>query len=386
MTVKYHFHFAALHAQHGPLGAATLEDNVDAIIWQMKDLGHTVTRYDQGDKGMLSGDNVINVIFEAFNENTARWVLANKAEGAKIACIVTENPTGMTWNGINQGKAGERMVDRMRWFKHLLDRGAFAALWHFVPHADDQLRKVHGNIAHLEIGWSDLRDAEIERNWQAMGWVRGDPDNPLTATVDRHTFGYAPGEPLHPYGFFGGATPRRKEMLAQLETLTGAKVHTLSIGAQIDKHTGQYTVDAGKALQTDYAPRDVRDRTMSNARVLIGPAAFARWGIFSASRGLTCILLRRAHVAEQTEPSVWHEILGDGYAGRFGKKFLERCRDMLPYWHQLAALQRKRCKELLPAHKTIGPVIDKTVAPLFASNVIHFTPKAAASAALADAA
>lgn len=306
----------------------------------------------------MNGPHTINFLFEAFSERAAKYVLENVKAGAKVCCIVTEDPNEDTWNGIRQGQPGARMKDRMRWFKYLLERNAFCALMYFVPHAEKQLAKWHKNIAHVEIGWSDTREALIEEEFDRLGWVRGDAYNPATAEADLKAFGFVPGEPEHPFGFFGGKTPRRNDLLGQIEA-RGYHIHTLSKGIEYDLKTGQAIIDYDRALKQDYGPRDIRDRAMTNAKILLGPAAFAKWGIFSASRALTCMVLRRAHVAEKTKPSVWHEILGDGYIDRFGPAFVDGAIKLLPRWRELAQEQRARCKELLPASKTIGPAVEK---------------------------
>lgn len=322
-----HFHFSLF--QHGKLGTATLDDVVAALGEQLRDLGHTLSRYDGTDRGLCPADAGINILFEGFGPNSSRSVVANLDAGARIVVIVTEAPTGDTWNDVREGnpavnpKAIPLMRDRMDEFQKIAHR--FEALWCLVPGAAAKLRHLNPNAIDLELGHSPHREAQMR------AIVKAHPE-----IADRPEFDF---------GFFGGKTAHRAVMIDRMRSM-GSSVHTLSEG------------DADlRALTTDYGDRSRRDAEMLRCKVMLNPLAMANGKIVSSSRNVTALHLFRPVICEDPgTPSIWKQIV------RFAspETFTLNARLMVKRWREEHAEQTERFRRLLPPEATVGRAIAET--------------------------
>lgn len=360
------FH-TSLNWQHGKIGAATLEDNARALGWQARDLGHQWSQevIDPDEIKRLTGGALkfpandprglsflesvqfpgqptiypINLVFEGFGERTCKEVEAQVKRGVRVIIIVTERPTGPTWNGIKSDFMGARMRDRMRWFKRLAPQ--VEALWCFVPGAAKDLLSVNPNAVDLEIGYSRARELVWDELFERQGYDRVDP--------------------LYDFGFFGGLTERRHNIIDAIEK-RGYKVHTPSVGMRgmkADKDGKMSASEFTKIAQKDYGSIDVRNQMMVNCKVLIHPAAKSKWGIFSASRGVTCMNLRRPMVSEPTLPTIWENIVK--FSPGFQESFIDTCEAVLHNWKPERDRQQEAFKRILAPEHTLGRAIEATI-------------------------
>lgn len=315
-----HFHFSLF--QHSKLGKATLEDVVDTLIWMIVDLGHTVSRFDGVDKGFLVGDNCYNIVFESFGEQSGPSTARQIDAGAKVICIVTENPTRNTWNNIKTGFYAERWGH----FKRLAPR--FHALWCLVPGAADKLRYMNRNGVDIELGYSAIREKKFL-------------DIPAV-----QAFNNSGTKPLYDFGFFGGLTERRRRTFDRMRE-QGCNIHMLSKGI-----TAEFLKDFDAALMADYVDPAKRNGAMLNCKVILHPAAHHKWGIVSNSRCVTALHLGKPVVCEPTMPSIWQKIVA--FSSGFDQPFIDLCKDVLNRWEQEREEQLARFRELLPSCVAIG--------------------------------
>lgn len=336
-----HFHICLW--QHGRLGIATMQDNIDALRFQCADLGITTTvDYIEGQPGYRqifgpNNPNVFNIFVECFNRELAHSAV-EASKRFNIILICTERPSPGGWNAAGQDPDIAR---RWAWYKHVAPH--IKGQWCFVPGASAVLKRWNANSVDLDLGWSRIRESRVDE---------------VLATIPDYD------DPPHAFGFYGGLTDDRRDLFEGFAKL-GTPVLTRSTG----RTTAPGKIDKEDALKNDYGDLKERNYLAAKCKVILHPSAFRfdpktdtgkQWGIFSTSRGITALDLRRPLVAEPTRPTIWQDIVE--FSPRPGlQSFHETAMKVLADWKGHRDRQRTRFRELLSPELTLGRAVQETI-------------------------
>lgn len=265
-------------AQHSSAGQRSLEDPVAIVCHQLRALGHRAL-WDPANANFLLGEipknsvkvnneylpagPAFNVLVEGFTPAIVDVIAQYHARGARFLCLATEEPTS---RGFNHGTQRE-MVNRQEAF-HLA-----------APYLD--------GILHLVPG-------QAVTDWYSQ-----------FAPAAYAELGYAPGlvrpssrrDPTFAFGFYGSVTPRRLKILKKLAQRS-----------QRGLPPGTQTV----RVVPDFATREVRDRAMQEAKVIVQIRKFEEMGLVSSSRCNTALCLGRPVVAEPHDVALaapWSDVV-----------------------------------------------------------------------------
>lgn len=353
-TLQPPFFFHICIWNHGRLGIATMQDNIDALRFQCADLGipTTVDYMETGPEAkyfrtIARGPGATNIFVECFNKTQAHQIIELAKSGADITLICTERPAKGGWNA-----AGTDEDIRIRWDWYKVVAPYVARQWCFVPGAAAELRKVFPGtqqpIIDLDLGYSRTREARVDA---------------VLSQIPNYD------EPPCKFGFYGGLTDQRRELFDYFAT-RGTPVLTRSRG-RIAQSEGRKIeqIDIEDALKNDYGDLTERNYLASRCEVILHPsAAFFDprtdngygWGIFSTSRGITAMDLRRPLVAQPTRPTVWRDIVEFAPDFTF-QSFWETAMRVSEDWKGYRDRQRQAFKTLLGPEVTLGRAIESTM-------------------------
>lgn len=334
-------HFHIVLWCHGKIGIATMQDNIDAFQYQCADLGITTsTDHIEGQPWYqsLMRPPAYNIWIECFNGQLANRAINAVKQGCNLVLICTERAAPGGWNS-----AGSDPDIKRRWYWYKEVAPHMLAQWCFVPGSAEQLKRFNPNSMDLDLGYSRLREAAVDK---------------VISQVEEYD------DPPHDFGFYGGLTDDRREMFEGFRKL-GHPVLTKSTG----KTHSPGKIDIEDALKHDYGPLLDRNYLAAKCKVILHPSAFAfdpndksgkQWGIFSTSRAITALDLRRPVVAEPTRPTIWQNIVE--FSPRPGLlSFHDTAMKVLADWKGYRDRQRAKFKELLSPETTLAPVIEQTL-------------------------
>lgn len=293
---------------HDETGAASIDDIMAAISYQLIDLGHDVERHDMA--LTTDGHTHVNIVVEGFDEaNTiAREMERAKKLGGRFIILATERPGPVAFNGWD---ARHPMAGRLRAFPYA---AALAdAIWTLVPGSEDWYRQFNPNVAFTELGWSATREKD------------------LASAAD------AGADPIRDFVFFGLVSDRRRDILRRI-----------SKRASI-----WYPQDADP--RKHFIPFQERDVLTRQSRVVLAPKQRSVWHMVSNSRFSTALHLGRPIIAEpHTTPGIWPKIV------RFSRShgsFIDEAVGMLPDWRGEWARQAEAFRDLLPPARCVGAAL-----------------------------
>ena len=291
--------FSFILANHSALGQQTLFDIVDALGSQLTDLGHTVTLRD---KNLVLDE--INILIEAFDFATADNYRRAAEHGCRFIVIMTERPGKPGFNDSNV--AG--MIERQKAFP-LVAKHAIA-VWCLVPGAAPWVRRFHPNVSDLELGWSDHRYKTV----------------------------FNPSPPMLDFCYYGSMTPRRQNMINQIERRGYKVLH--------NSHADKF--------QT---PRE-RNQMVNACRVVLGIDPFPKWKLVSNSRLATALSCGRPVIAEPPRgPTGWDKV---GVFAKRRSSYVDEAIAMLQNWEEVRDQQIALAKYWLGPDKVTGPVLELT--------------------------
>lgn len=316
--------FSFWMAQHTILGQRSLEDVIQIVIHQLRELGHTAV-WDPANREFLlpnmpfnvSGRSVApspdtyNVLVEGFTPEIAQLIGHFHVQGARFVCLATEEPSDQ---GFNHGTTPE-MAARGRDF--VAAAPYLSAIWHLVPgqHVTDWYAR-HAPSAHVELGY-------------AASLVRRE-----TAAQLRGTFNPAP---RFDFGFYGSLSRRRHALLKRLHASTGKTIK----------------------LVHDFKSGPERDAAMMEAKVILQIRKFEEMGLVSSSRCNRALCIGRPVVAEPHELSrPWDEVVS---FGKTEDDFFARAVAMLSTWRSSHAHQFDRFREKFTPEYCVGRALQATL-------------------------
>lgn len=236
-------------------GRRCIEDLTTIMSAQLMALGHDAR---SSDDGFMTGDDLINVLYESFaDEGTIPTIAAAHADGARFLYIATEEPTDA---GCFNGRLDNAMDARMAAFPEAAHYAE--GILHLTPgvKVTDWYSR-HAPSAYAEIGYAS---SLVHEN-------SGDE-------VPRYTF-----------GFYGQMTPRREWIFGRLADISGYEVVSLPF--------------------ITYSSAE-RDAAMRDVRVILQVRAHDSMPIVSSSRCATALHLGRPVVGEpHGAPGPWGGIV-----------------------------------------------------------------------------
>jgi hypothetical protein len=286
---------------HSHLGQLSLADPCDNIASQLRHLGHNVS----WDNESLIPPPGINLLFEGFDPDLNKQLGELVKEGYRFAVIVTERPTGLTWNDRHDSvEHNRRMIcypeaAKLMLFQLCLVPGTAAVLSKYGPAFDIELACC----------------PQIFRD---------------------HTI-----RPIYDLCHFGSASPRRDELLMALDKK----------GYRVKAHT--FEVVEGESIQANQAKRNV---SIAQSRATIQLKTRRTHNLVSNSRISVSLHLKRQVISEKYDCSTpWHGIIT--FARNYDDLF--RCVDRsLQNWEQGWALQYQRFNDTLTPENQVGAVLD----------------------------
>lgn len=281
---------------HTELGRLSLLDPMLMIARQLEALGHEVVRSDDG----YAIKQAINIVFEGFQSAFVEQKMRPAhAAGARFIIVATEEPTE---KGFNHG-VQHAMVERQQSFPEAARLAE--AIWCLVPRSEPWYSQFGVPASELELGYS-----------AAMMRV------PAT-------------EPIADFGFFGSLSPRREQILKQLNRM-GARI--------VRVHS--------------FPPPEERDRSIAPAKVILQIRPHEQMGLVSSSRCATALFLGRPVIAEPHALSEnWHRII------RFAaneQSFAFEAFSARQNWRALHAEQLRNFQRLLTPEFCVGRALRRT--------------------------
>lgn len=298
------FHWSLFN--HDATGAASIDDIMAAISYQLIDLGHDVQRHDM----MLSSD-FVNIVVEGFDEagHIAHELSRVKKAGGRTVILATERPGEYAFNGWDPDHP---MGGRLRAFPAA---AALAdAIWTLVPGSEPWYRQFNQNVAFTELGWSASR----ERDCAAV----------------------AAPPPETDFSFFGMVSDRRRDILRKI-----SKRATVSF-------------PQGDDLRAHFIPFQERDALVRQAKVVLAIKQRAVWHMVSNSRFSTALHLGRPIIAEpHTTPNVWPGIVK---FSRSHGSYIDEALALRENWQEEWKRQIEAFADILPPEKCVGAAIRET--------------------------
>jgi hypothetical protein len=273
-------------APYNPTG-----DIIAALAAQLSDLGHRHIRH----WGFLPPP-AVNLVLEAFDDNSIAELMRQKANGNILVCVATEMATCATKFGILWNYLIEEEYWRERSVKFVEALPQFDAVWCLVSGTAATLKRWHPKAFDIELGYSPRL---MQKTAQ---------------------------EPAYDFAFFGSRSPRREGIIGEFRR-------------------------AGYSVLTvwDRRAADQRDQILRQARVVLDIRHNEYSPVISTSRIGTALHVGRPVVVEmfgrRTPQRAWLKLI----AAAEPDGFLARAMAVLADWQQEHAAQTARFRRLTAA-------------------------------------
>lgn len=285
---------------HSDQGKSTFFDIVNGISTQLMDLGHEVHRNDK----MMLEPPFINIIFEGFDPWTNEVLLKEGFDKKyNIICIQTEQHGHPGFNS----KPVDELVMRQKFFVQAIPM--ITGVWCLVPGEARWAARFQPHSHDLNVGWSPIRRELVKTSIN---------------------------DPIYDFVFYGGYTPRRKNLFQIIES-KGYSIYRC----------------------TEYGNIKQRDAEVGMAKVVLAPKPHSKWELISGTRLTIATHIGRPVITEpHKSDSVYKKIYK---FSRSYHTYIDEAIAMLPNWQAEWEKQRSALETLLPAENCMIPALEATI-------------------------